>query len=587
MLKALQIGYRKQAVIGLAFSLSVLSILIYSLSAQAQLPDAPVLLDFGAGGCVPNAEICGDGLDQDCDGGDLACTRAMADPEAGTSSQDADADGYRADADCDDNNRKIYPGIYAACSAGDGEAGTRLCQENGSYGSCTTTPLCEASGSGRCYYVSKLTGDDANPGTFAAPLKTLRRLNSYNCPPGGASGCQGDWQPTNVIRLQPGDAVYLMSGVYDEVVQYGVWKNVLYVNRVAGTPANPLRIKAYPGAHPILSPATRAKGIQVQNSSHVLIEGIEINRAYGIGLWLTDGSDYEARNMWIHHTDGVDNDNVSGLTPTDVNGLYFHHNLLHDNFDKTAADTGGKRTENSRNIVAFKGGNHRYSYNVLFQTPPVSANLTGGCFAYKHEMSVPNAVLEFDHNVLRNCFFSAIGTGTFNGHFHHNAVYDSSIGLSVRNHGHSTVNLINNVAEFNTFIRTRALDYDIPAWEGNPNINFGNLTFQNNLVVDNNVYNTDEGGITRVDVYGNNETYTKYMAENYLRFSDNCYFNDSNPVRFCLTCGYGSRSLGILGDLTAIQALGIETGSHVINPQIDSQLAPSTPVCENTGIYAQ
>ncbi|MFT5435057.1 MAG: hypothetical protein ACI9OJ_005774, partial [Myxococcota bacterium] len=49
-------------------------------------------------------EICGDGIDQDCLGGDLACD-----------SDDADGDKYRSDVDCDDDNDDIHPGAEDVC----------------------------------------------------------------------------------------------------------------------------------------------------------------------------------------------------------------------------------------------------------------------------------------------------------------------------------------------------------------------------------------------------------------------------------------------------------------------------------------
>ena len=64
--------------------------------------------------------------------------------------------------DCDDTNRNVYPGIAIACAASCGQ-GTQTCQSNGSFTGCSCTPLCEAAGSGRCFYISALTGADLIP----------------------------------------------------------------------------------------------------------------------------------------------------------------------------------------------------------------------------------------------------------------------------------------------------------------------------------------------------------------------------------------------------------------------------------------
>jgi len=52
------------------------------------------------------AEKCEDGIDQDCDGKDLACDQDL----------DKDADGYLIPADCDDTAAKVHPGAAEACN---------------------------------------------------------------------------------------------------------------------------------------------------------------------------------------------------------------------------------------------------------------------------------------------------------------------------------------------------------------------------------------------------------------------------------------------------------------------------------------
>ena len=58
------------------------------------------------------AEICGDGIDQDCDGSDLEC---MPDPN----DVDDDGDGYTEnEGDCNDNDATIFPGAIEICGDG-------------------------------------------------------------------------------------------------------------------------------------------------------------------------------------------------------------------------------------------------------------------------------------------------------------------------------------------------------------------------------------------------------------------------------------------------------------------------------------
>jgi TolB-like protein len=81
--------------------------------------------DDSQAGIYPGApEICGDGIDQDCDGQDLACT-----PEP---PMDADGDGFTPqDGDCDDANAGVYPGApEIQCDGIDQDCnGSDLCPE--------------------------------------------------------------------------------------------------------------------------------------------------------------------------------------------------------------------------------------------------------------------------------------------------------------------------------------------------------------------------------------------------------------------------------------------------------------------------
>jgi hypothetical protein len=398
-------------------------------TAHAQTPEAPVILEFGSAGCVPSAEICGDGVDQNCDGSDLLCPGS-----------DPDADGYGTGADCDNSNKKVYPGVAVACTASCG-SGTALCQANGSYSACSCSPLCEAKGSGRCYYVSKLTGNDSNSGTFSQPLRSALRFS-------------GDGNnPSTRIQLQAGDVVYFMSGQYDEWVQYGDDRIGLILINARGTSAAPIVLKAYPGANPVFAPSVQAIGIRLFQTDHVTLEGLEVTRAYQGGIQVSEADNSELKNLRVYDIDGVDNDNIAGIMIHTSDGVVVHHSMIHDNYDRTNADTGGEKTGNSRNVVLFGGGNIRFHHNSIFQTPATTADKTGACVSYKHRMTIPNAVFEVDHNMFWNCFDAAVITSTYNGKFHHNLIVDSDRSIDVRSHGGPDV-LSNNVIEYNTIVNT-------------------------------------------------------------------------------------------------------------------------------------
>lgn len=546
--------------------------------AAADLPDAPVILEATAGGCSPGTETCGDGIDQDCDGSDLACPGA-----------DKDNDGYTTN-DCDDSNRKVYPGIYVPCTVS-GTPGTQLCQSNGAYSACSATPLCEATGSGHCYYVSKLTGDDNNPGTFSQPLKTYMRFNDYYCAI-GSSGCPGDSGPSNKITLQAGDVVYFMSGLYNESFNYyNGERHGLFIRNRVGTSSDKIMLKAYPGAIPVFSPGTQAFGLSLRATNYVVLEGIEIAKAYGAGIYIQDDADHvEIRNMWIHDTDGEDNNNIAGLL-LHVNNVDVHNNLIHDNYDRTNADTGGIATENSRDIVIFGGGGHNhFHHNVIFQTPATTAPKTGSCLVYKHGSTDTSSIFEVDHNTFWNCLSSAIGTASRGGRIHHNLILDSDNGVYLHIYGQPTPpNLADNIIENNTFVRTRpfqAKPSEVYEYSGGT---VGSMTFRNNVVFDNRTaYNADIGGVYNIDNYALNTVYNTVVGGGLLSFSNNCFYNPNTTVMFSLFAQNGSSNINLGGfyNFAQWQSLGYDSGSTVVNPAFDQFYRSTVSPCSGRGISA-
>ena len=542
------------------------------INVSADLPQAPVILDFGPGGCSPQAEICGDGIDQDCNGSDASCP-------AGPGGTDADMDGYYQGNDCDDLDRRIYPGLSVTCTTNSNAAGTKTCQSNGSYSTCTTTPLCEATGGGQCKYISKLTGNDSNPGTFAQPWKTLAPIFDYRCFPGGSEqNCPGDVAPANTYDLQPGDVVYLMSGLYNESFDFEGTRYSLHLWNVNGTSSNKVTIKAYPGASPVISPSQQAMGIYIFYSNHILIEGIEVTRAYQHGIRVANISNVEFRNMWVRDTDGVDNANTSGVRSNDAHDWSFHHSLIHDNYDRTNADTGGIKTENSRNVVLFGGGNVRFHHNVIFQTPATNASKTGACLVHKHGLTLPGGKFEVDHNIFKNCFFAAIGTCSYGGRFHHNLIVDSDEAISIRNHG-GPANFYDNIAEYNTIVNTPGFLYE-PKHAVDTGGIVGVNIFRNNIVVDDGPYNTDKGGIIRIDNYGNAATYNIINGSADLQINSNCYHNIAHTVQFSF---FPNIPQGGMYDLTGWRTKGYDAQSLVGNAQLDTNNVPQNASCQGYG----
>lgn len=538
-------------------------LMLLAHSALAQTPtasNARTAFGFqGANGqCVPSKEICGDSIDQDCDGLDTPCT-----------GNDQDQDGYPRSQDCDDQNRMVYPGISVACFI-QGKSGTQLCKADGTFSACSTTPLCEAKGGGRCYYVSKLTGSDTNAGTFDRPFKSYLPFVSYYSSP-----------PSYSVKLKAGDVVYFMSGVYNDIYTYIDSPYAFFLRGVKGAASLPITFKAYPGAKVTFQNSSTVPPLVVWSGGYLTFEGIEVSNTRNQGPWFAESSDIELRNMWIHDLDGEDNNNMSGIKLTASERVYIHHNVIHDNYDRTNADTGGNATENSRNLVFFGGGNIRVSRNVIFQTPSGWSSKTGACIGYKHSATVPGATFEVDHNIMWNCAFYGVGSGTYNTHIHHNLLIDSG-SFGTRDYGGPTHNE-NILVDYNTMVGGIGFNH-------NPSTTYGPvglLEFKNNIVVDNSQSYDQEKSMITVSTYGSDSLYNTIVSGGLMKFSGNCYYNPSTAPRFALFASVRFGALGSILDFNGWRALGYDLTSRIEDPKLSaSSYVPQNPNCQNAGWYA-
>jgi hypothetical protein len=115
------------------------------------------------------------------------------------------------------------------------------------------------------YYIST-TGSDSNPGTIDQPFKTFQKINK--------------------LTLSPGDIVYIRAGTYKSGATGDSPQYALLIDGKNGTSSNWITIAAYPGdfangGRVVLdcSDFKHTKdyvGIQIQNSSYILIKGIRV-----------------------------------------------------------------------------------------------------------------------------------------------------------------------------------------------------------------------------------------------------------------------------------------------------------------------
>ena len=478
----------------------------------------------GSGGGTGSTEICGNGSDDDGDGA----------------------------ADCDDRDCALEP-------------------------SCP--PWCEAPSGARCYYVDAVGGDDANDGSFAAPFRTCLNLVTYY----GTPGEQGSTAPpATAVALQPGDAIYLMTGVYGETFNYQGNTKAFYVRGLTGDADHVFRLEAYPGEQPVITPSSAAPGVELDQSSYWQLRGLEVAGATQRGISVSETDQVGVLDVLVHDVDGVDNDNIAGLYLVGATNVTVTASTLHDNYDRTAEDTGGGATENSSNMVAFGGGNITIEDCHVFNTLGVADDKLGGCLKYKHMRTLDGGSFVVRRNRLENCQFFSVGTGSPDSTIEGNLIIDSAP-IALRNFGGPTA-LTNIHILGNTAVRTSALSLS-PDDEGDWTP-LADIEVSRNVVTDDEPsYNTDRA-MVRIGSYDGDEQFAIATAPGVLSFTDNCYFNPETALEFDL---FGSDSYGTNGalyDFAGWQALGYDEGSFDEDPELDQDFVATSAHCAGRGHMA-
>lgn len=545
--------------IGLQSLVSAIFFLVVTLPASADFRTQPIVLHAPDGSIVKTSEICGDFIDQDADGKDLLC-----------SGNDQDRDGYVKGTDCDDTNRYIYPGVSVGCDANCG-TGWKTCGGNGAFTACTCTPLCEATGSGRCYYVSALTGDDNSDGSFNHPWRSVLNIASYYT--------DSD-KPTKWVQLTPGDVAYLMNGIYRDINSYKINDTYsLFMRHVNGTAEHPIIVKNYPGSNPIISSQTPIRGIALLQSSHIILDGLEVANSKLEGIHIMESSNVTLQNLYIHDIDGSDNDNLAGLKLTGSSHIALKKSVVRDNYDRTNLDTNGVKTSNSRNIVLFSGGWNKINGNVIFQTRDIDSNVTGGCIAYKHSMTIPDATFIVSDNILFNCSMNSIGSGSYNTTISNNLLVNSDP-IRIADFGGPTYNQ-NILIEKNTIWGSVGLDYRPTDKWGD----IGVVNFHSNIIYDRDTYH-NERGILTVGTYENDVLYDKVVSQRTLFSDHNCIITSNTPPKWSLFAANrnSSEQLGGLYSFEDWKLLSFDGASTVRQLNInDINALTEIPGCENYG----
>lgn len=480
---------------------------------------------------------------------------------------------------------------------------------------------------GQDYYIDPVNGNDENSGTLPQEAwRTLRNVYSY----------RSDYRPDYAVILEPGDTIYLLEGVHSAIYRPGDDSGptsgrpaVMRFRDVHGTAEAPIRLLAYPGHHPVMDPDYQGECLYIQDSNWLEIAGIEFRRGMSQGeggnIAIRYSNHIEIHDVEVHDADGADDDNISGLNATGARDLEVYNCTFHDNYDRTAADTGGISTENSTNMVFFYGGNVTVHDCLIYQSP-TGSDMTqvnsGGGIKYKHASPDPSAYFHVYRNVFRNNKFFAFRSGTANTHFHHNIIIGGSEQAAASLDSGGPTHQSNQVFEYNTIYQVHSNDggYSAGGFYLSPTTEYRDadflddprdIIFRYNVVFDDRAY-VHEYATININPYISDELYN-VTAPN-LQFENNCYFNRNHDPRFSFAGG--DDEWGILGGVYTFDewqaltwtdpstrqslSLGYDQHSVVADPQfvsVDPNLNRYDPAsnafrpalgsgCEDMGAYA-
>lgn len=165
------------------------------------------------------------------------------------------------------------------------------------------TPTPSPVPAGACTHFVATTGANTNPGTQAAPWKTIQHA---------------------ALNAQPGQVVCVRGGVYNEVVTFAV----------SGTAAAPITFQSFPGETAVVDgtgktvPASDTGLFLITNQQYLVIRGFELrnyrtstSNRVPVGIRIVGTAHHiELRNNTIHHIEH----NGSAVNGTDAHGIAVH-----------------------------------------------------------------------------------------------------------------------------------------------------------------------------------------------------------------------------------------------------------------------
>lgn len=508
---------------------------------------------------------------------------------------DPDYDGYTvAEGDCDNYSFGIRPGRpdILGCPAGE----YRVCKADGTgWTDCVASasdPYCPdnddhamvdyTDGSiikaTTCYYISKSSGNDSTgDGSYATPWENPSMAGYYS-----SGAPSGHHSPT------AGDAFIILGGTYDYYTSnYNGRTSVFMARGYSANATNRFFLLNYPGQTPKFSNTTNSTNLYLENSDYWVISGIEIGDALGSGLIAAESDNIKVFDSHIHDTDGVENDNATGLSFSTVNDGTLMYSFVHDNFDRD--DLVG---QNNYNVFSFRGTNTILKRNAIFNT---GGNSSGG---YKQKHANPSSSALVEHNVFQNTNENAsraVQLAGQNTTLRCNRFKDiDSEAISYVDPGGCSY-FGGSLVEHNTFEDVKHAIGGTPhkrynesedpcstylATDCSGDGDFDPIIFRWNLVDNADVGDT---GVAQFGQYSSDVMYDAFIGAGKLQTNDNLLYNSAATIQYGLfqaanadeTCSGRGVDGAVYTGLAAIQAAGFETSSIVANPSLSSVAIPS------------
>lgn len=547
-------------------------------------------------------ELCGSGIDEPAATGGTAngtagsCPVGFADSVTGVGcdrlcpGNDKDNDGYTANGvagtsgstaiDCDDTNKWAIPGQYtpSGCSGGQ----VRLCNaSNGSFGSCVApSTVCEATGSGVCYWIDLVNGNDANSGTFASPFKTFGKIS-------GGSGASG--LPASPVTLTAGSVVYVTGLNVAQATITSSASSLINSQPVLGefasngTASDRIVIKSFTPAM-VFAYNTTGTGLIVRGNYYRIELGFYTGRGAstnGTGLF-APGNNITTDRSYFAGMLGHGDNNDACVYCSHTNNCKIYRSVFLGcsrqigNVDNINAikwlDTNGNASE------CF---GHEANWNTIIQASQDAVN-GGGAFHHKsgcNSSDVGAGKWPIKYNRIANVRYALRWNGS-SLRFAGNIVDDATELGRIFNDGGSALHDDNEITD-NAFKSVSQLGWNDPTYGGTHK-----LRFLRNVLTD---YRTgyvggNNDGVISIDGYGSAGNRTTFETPPYyLEANNNCYYNPNTALTFSYY-NQGDTS----GQFTFAQwqarAVPYDANSFVENPNFNAFYQAQSANCLNKGV---